>query len=527
MLARTVRHRADVSWNTLDDRWYVEHPWLDSEQGLQVTTQTVLFCDTVLAALTFRAESYALCEPQVFEKDGDARKASPDHYLQRVLRNPNEGQTGGEWMALQGLRVGLHGNSYNKIVSSRTAGVQAILPLEPGRVRVLDRMADWSVYYEHTPKVGPKETLGPGEMLHFRGLSVDGVRGVDIVPLIRQAVGIALAAERHEFRFLQKGARLSGLVSTEATLKNDVRDLAVKSWNETFGGANRSGSTAFLDRGFKFTPLSGSNRDAQFAELRDFQVGAILRALGVPGVVVGYAEKTSTYASAKEFFQYGLRRRLQDWLGPLERRISKVLLPEGDRHFLRFNMDNAMRGATEERITALVKATGGKPIYTQNEARAIEDMNPVDEKGADELGAPLNMGTAGGSDADAAPPPQPKKKPAPADPEEAARRDRGWQFALDAAARVVRKEIAHFAGTGARMGLAARYAKDAAGFRAAATAWYGEHAPAVSQALHLTDEAAGLYCQRQLDALLERGVAACESWEADVVPQLAAIAYGD
>jgi HK97 family phage portal protein len=521
------RVKADVSWQPLDERWYVEYPGIETEAGISVSSETVLRCGTVLAALTFRSESYALCEPQVFERDGDSRRPTPDHYLQVVLRDPNAWQTGGEWMGLQGYRLGIYGNSYNRIISSRTSVVDQLWPLEPARVRILEQHRDGTLTYEYRPKIGEPEPIGHDEMLHFRGLSIDGIRGVDMAVLIRQAVGIALAAERHEAKFLSRGVRLSGILSTENDkLSKETRDRAIASWNDAFSGHQGTGGTAMLEGGYKFTPMTSGHRDAQFVELRDFQVGEILRALGVPGVVVGYAEKTATYASASEFFKYGLRRRLQDWLGPIERRISKVLLMKGDRHFLRFNMDNALRGATEERIAALVSATGGKPIYTQNEARAIEDMNPAPEPSADQLGQPLNMSSGAPKPAEPKPGRVPPPPPEDEDGEEA-KIARGWRFAHDAAARVVRKEVLAFAGDGERKGIAFRYAKDAQGFRLAATDWYGKHADTVSAQLHIDRAAAALYCQRQLDSLIERGVAATATWESEVVPQLAAIAYGD
>jgi hypothetical protein len=128
-------------------------------------------------------------------------------------------------------------------------------------------------------------------------------------------------------------------------------------------------------------------------------------------------------------------------------------------------------------------------------------------------------------------PSMPQRSTTPARPEDdedaEALLARGWQFALDASARVVRREVAAIRGGGGRLGLAMRYASDPAGWRAALTEFYGKHAEHVAEALHLSAEDAQVYATGQRDVLLAEGVAVVETWENTVPQRLAALAWGE
>lgn len=530
--------QASVTWEErplggpLDPRWY-EPLGSMSRAGVMVTANTALNCGTVLAALRFLANSVAVCQSKVFVELGpDRRREDREHYLHRALRSPNAWQNGYRWRHQMLVWAALWGNAHNQIVPGRDAVVGELRPLHPSRVRVLDQMTDGSLLYGYrNPKTSREEKLSQSEVLHFRGVGRDGMSGDPIYTLMQNVVGIALAAERHVASFLRKGTRLSGVLSTPNVLTQDQRDLLKETWNQAWAGTDNVGRVAVVESDLKFTPMSPDNVKAQMLELRDFQVGEILRVLGVPGVVVGHAEKTATYASAEAFFEKGgIKHCVLPWVTNLEEEIDDSLISENDPHYVKFNLDILMRANTKDRYEALYRACGG-PWLSRNEVRRIEDLNPDPDPGMSEVLTPSNMMAEMDEEppepSTPTPPPQAPPPPPPdeEDEETAARRlARAEEVALEAAGRVVRREIAAIRGSNGTRGAAIRYARDPAGWQRWVEQYYRKHATHLAQTLRLPEEAARSYAERQKTALLAEGVAIVETWEDTVSPQLAALA---
>ncbi len=521
----------------MDDRWYQNGVLLDSGGvRLYLNPESMFYCGTVLAALRFLADAYAVCPPIVGRRlESGGRELLPRHRAQRLLRNPNAWQTGFEHRHLMMIWVASWGNAYNRIVGRFDNASAELRPIHPSRVKVLGQDSEGNVLYEYRPEHGVPETLDASEILHYRGISFDGVEGAPMYKLIQNVVRIALLVEQHIGTQLQKGTRLSGLLSAEAPMEKEARDSAREAWNAQVGGSSNSGGTAFVPFGVKFTPVSMNNKDAQLVEMSDKSVEAILRFLGVPGMVVGYqGDKASTYASAKEFFQSGgIKHCVLPRVTAMEQREAKTLLLEAeqDDYFVKHNMDALLRADTPERFSALVQASGG-PFLTENEARAIEDLNPDPDPSANRVLRPSNMTVdIAEQEKPETPAEQPRRRPSrPAPPDEDEGNEAlalGWQFALDAAARIVRREIAALKGSSGKLGLALRYASDPDGWRAAVSDYYEKHALTVADMLHITEEQARAYAGGQRDAVLADGVSAIETWEQTVPPKLAALAYGE
>lgn len=504
------------------------------ENGIALSAETILNCGTVLAAVRFRGDSWAMCPPSTYRKTSRGREEDPTHYSQVVLRNPNRYQTGNRWRHLNGVWMGTWGNAYNEILGGPMAFAQELRPLHPMWTSVADQRADGSLLYVVRQPGQAERRLGQEQILHFRDLSTDGISGVAIYKLIRTVVGIALLAERHAATFLRKGARLSGLLVPSKPLDQKERTDLRESANTTMGGASNTGTFGILPFGVDLKPISNTNREAQFAELSDQAVGAILRFLGVPGVVVGYADKTATYASAEAFFEKGgIKHCVLPIITNVEAEEEKALLLRGDGRQIKHNLDVLLRANTKDRYEALFKAIGG-PWMSRNEGRRIEDLNEDPDPEMDRILTPVNM-VPELPEPEAPEPPSPPSgtpmaPPAGASPDEeeedeeanaAALKARARWLAQSAAAQVVRREIA------AVTEKAPKYARNPDGWREWVAAYYDRHAAHVTKALDVPAAAARSYCDAQAADLLAGGAGVVASWESKVTPRLAALALGE
>lgn len=533
LLAHAIEPRAASAIDTspIADFWYGP-AGMESDAGIYVGPDTMMRCGTALAAVRFLADSIAMSPPHTFRRamvDGrEARIRDREHYTHRVLRRPNAWMSGWRWRHLQMVHLMMYGNAFNRIIGGTRAFVEELRPLHPSRMRVIDQLSDGSLLYEYqNPRTNTFERLGQSDVLHFRGLSADGFSGAEMYRLIRNAVGVALVAEKHVASFLKKGTRLSGVLVHPSTMEPEAEDRAIAGWNRAYAGADNVGAVALLQGGMEFKPLSVDAKQAQLFELRDQQVGEILRFLGVPGVVVGFADKTATYASAEAFFEKGgIKHSVLPWITNLEAEIEQALLMEDAEHFVKFNLDALLRASTRDRYEAMSKAIG-RPWMSPNEGRAQEDMNPDPDPDMDRVYAsnqpqPAEPDPPEPEDDDE-PPPAP---PPPADGGEGDDQARRMarQFAADAAARVVRREINALRN---QKTLALAAASDPAGWRDWVSRYYERHADHVAEALHLPAPKARAYAEAQAAELLSEGLIAASSWEDRVVPQLAALALGE
>jgi HK97 family phage portal protein len=363
----------------LSSFWYTSDPsgWVSERGPVGMSADTLLRCGTVYAAVGFRGDSWAMSQPSTFKRTADGREEQPNHPSQIVLRKPNRWQTGNRWRHLNGVRMALWGNAYNEMKGGDRSFADELWPLDPWRCRVVDQRNDGSLLYVYTDKVDGERRLGQERMLRFHDLSTDGLRGVDMYRLIRNIVGIALLAEQHMTTFLTKGTRISGLLVPTDPLEPEQRQQLRDSVNSDLGGASKTGTLGILPYGVKVEKIDTTHRDAQFQELSDGVVGAILRFLRVPGFVVGYqGDKANTYASAKETAQEALRHTVLPIITNVEAEEEKALLPDGSGLQIKHNLDILLRVNTKDRYETLVKATG-RPFMTGNEARTVEDMDQV------------------------------------------------------------------------------------------------------------------------------------------------------
>lgn len=523
-----------ASWPITDERWYTRdlsgYVIETGGSGVPVSADSIMRCGTVLAAVRFRGDSWAMCPPSTFRKTARGREEEPTHYSQLVLRNPNKRQTGNRWRHLNGVWLATWGNAYNEIVSLGKSFADELRPLHPSMVEIprdQPRTDGSLVYVYRVPGKEPRR-IGQENMLHFRDVSTDGISGLEMYRLIRNLVGIALLAEQHASTFLRKGTRISGLLVPSGPLGPDQRAELVRSANSDLGGTGATGALGVLPYGVDLKPLSLSNRDNQFGELSDQVVGMILRALGVPGVVVGWmGDKTATYASADAFFEKGgIKHCVLPILANVEAEEEKaLLLPESGLQ-IKHNLDSLQRANWKDRIAGLVQATGG-PILSVNEAREIEDYNQVDDPRFDKPHIPSNM--VGGAEEpgepadESMPPAQMPKPPMPDDDPDASAvgpslvEERLSRYETSAAQRVVRREMVALA-------KAPKFARDKDGWRAYVLEFYGKHAAHVAEIMMLAEDKARDYCDRQASTLLAEGAGAAEHWERDIPPRLVAMA---
>lgn len=359
----------------------------NSRSGVSVNIDSALKVSTVFACLRVLANGIAQVPLKLYREAADGSKTPAiDHPVYKLIyRRPNDWMTSFEFRQMLMFHAGLMGTAVAYIGKLRSKPAEMI-PLVPGTY-VLKQAADWSI----TCRLNNGDVLTQDQLFILRGPAWSGVAGLDALNLAREAIGLAIATEETHAALHANGTQPGGIISFKSSLDQPARDRLKAAWQNYQGGLHNKFKTAVLDMDATWTPINMKGVDAQHLETRRFQIEEICRDLGVFPQMVGYADKTATFASAEAFFLAHVVHTLNPWVENWEQSLARDLFPNEDDLLAKFSMQGLLRGdnATRAEFYASGIINGW---LTRNEARRLEDLNPLE--GLDKPLLPLNMGTA-------------------------------------------------------------------------------------------------------------------------------------
>lgn len=365
----------------------------ETESGEYVSDERAMRCAAVYACVRVLAESVAQLPLMLYRSREDGGKDRlVDHPLYRLLHyQPNLWQTSFEFREYAMAALLLRGNFYalkNMTGPPERAKLVELLPIHPAYVST-EQDERWRLRYTiRFPGKGAQE-VPEGNILHVRGLSMDGVTGLSPISYMRESIGLSIAAEKHGARVFKNGARPGGVLTTPKTLSDEAFKRLKEEWQEAFSGRNVH-RTAILEEGTKWEKMGMTNEDAQYLETRKFQRSEIAGIFRVPAHLINDLEK-ATFSNIEHQSQSFVSYSLTPWLVRFEQVFWRDLLTEQEKRdglYVKFNVDGLLRGDAKSRAEAL-KIQREWGIINANEWRALEEMNPRD--GGDVYLTPMNM----------------------------------------------------------------------------------------------------------------------------------------
>jgi HK97 family phage portal protein len=364
-----------------------------SSSGIVVNPQTALQQATVFACVKVLAESIAMLPCMLYRKSGRDRAPAVDHQLYEVLRyQPNEWQTAVEFWEMMVASLCLRGNAYAWPNWTRSQQIAELLPLHPDMVNVT-MGTGFKLKYQLTMPDGTFKDLGPGEIFHVRGLSLNGWLGISPIAYARESIGLALAAEKFGGQLFRNGAKMSGVLEHPTRISTEAYNRLKESFDAATSGENAH-KTQILEENMKYSKISMTPDDAQFLETRKLQRSEIAAIYRVPAHLVNDLEK-ATFSNIEQQALQFVTMALMPWLTRIEQAVRRDLIKKPERASLEvaYDVSLMLRGDAAAR-SAYYHAAILDGWMTRNEARDIESrlgivLNPIE--GLDLPLAPLNM----------------------------------------------------------------------------------------------------------------------------------------
>ena len=356
---------------------------------MRVSADAALRLAAVYACVRILSETMASLPIVVYRTRPDGGKDRiKDHWLyHRLARTPNRYQNPFEWREMLQGHLTLRGNAYCQILANTKGEITELLPIHPDRV-TLEMLSNGDYRYRISQAGGAELVLPRGEVWHLRGLSSDGLVGMSPIELARESLGMALAAQDYGARFFANDAKpTGGWIEFPGNFKDaEAKRVFRESYQQAQAGANR-GKVLVLENGMKFHEVGVTNRDAQFLELRKFQITDIARLFRVPPHMIADLDR-ATFSNIEQQSLEFVMHTMTPWAERWEAAIGRDLIFDSEALEVEFDFSNLMRGDVASR-SAYYQSGIQNGWLTRNEARAAENLNPI--AGLEQPLRPLNM----------------------------------------------------------------------------------------------------------------------------------------
>jgi HK97 family phage portal protein len=368
-----------------------------TNSGQYVTPARAMRSAAVLACVRILSEDLAALPLNLYRRTTEGAMLATDDPRFRLLHDsPNHLQTSMEMRESMVIDLLSHGSSYSQKVIGPN-GIEALYPLSAGLMTLVNPTAVYLppdaplVYRYSDPNSGNRVFLSD-DLWTCRMLSPGGtIASQSLILLAREAIGLALAAEEQGARLFKQGVQTDLTLSTDNDLDDDSKQQLRSAFMERHSGSDNAWMPLLLEGGLRATRIGLTAQESQYIEARSFQLQDIARIFRVPDVLLGVSQgKSSTYASAEQFFLSYTKHTLGPWCQRIEQSINRDLFAASETDlFAKHDLDSLERADLQTRYAAhSAGITAG--FLTRNEARRMENLPTL--PGLDTPLSPLNMG---------------------------------------------------------------------------------------------------------------------------------------
>ena len=372
-----------------------ENPRVDGLSARQLyATQANLH-----AVVSFLADSVSQLPLKVYSRSGENdRQRDRESVAAKLLYRPNADQTAYEFWNATVTELLLMGVSTVWVLpdTESQSGYQLrLIPKEwimdserktnyaPDSIRIMTNTGGEFIDIPRT------------EFVQFRMYSPGNPGGYQSpLAALRQTLNEQIQADKFRTEIWTSSGRFNAYLTRPANVQpwsDEQRKAFVTAFREGWGkGGSNAGKVPLLEDGMEIKPYQFNAKEAQYAETKQLSREDVAAAYHVNPSLIWHTT-TQTYASAKD----NARALYADCLGPtlqmLQQRVNAFLLPmvgADPSLYVEFDLTEKLKGSFEERASILQASVGG-PWMTRNEARADNNLPPVD--GGDELITPLNV----------------------------------------------------------------------------------------------------------------------------------------
>lgn len=353
-----------------------------TSSGFQVTSRNALSLPPVWACVDLLGKAGSVLPGNVFRHlpagGVQDRAKDPGHYLQPLIHDyVNPSLSAMEWRRLAICHYLLWGNHYSWIEWGNHNRPVAMYPLSPEQVRCKrDSLQSPIQYFIRDQKTGQETEFKDWEILHFRGMSLDGCTGLSPIGQMREAFGLVGATQQSAAAFHKHGFSQRLVLTYPGALDDEQMEKLRASFQESNAGLQNAHKALVLQNGITVAPFSINPKDAEFVLLAKFTDSKIYQIYGIPPHMVGDTERSTSWGTGMEQQTIVMIMfTLLPIINLLETTLEHVLLPPGTDRFIEYELKGLMRGDTAAR-GAWHKVMVELGVYSPNDVLRYENEEP-------------------------------------------------------------------------------------------------------------------------------------------------------
>jgi HK97 family phage portal protein len=350
-----------------------------SDAGVMVNEKQAMRVSTAFGCVTIISEDLSRLSLDIYQRIGDSVRISTEHRLYGMLHDrPNPNMSSMVWRGAQLASMCAYGNAYSWIKRDKAARPIGLYPLASDKTAPVWVNGELMYATTQTPN-GRAVAIDPWNILHFRGMSLDGILGLSPIQTCKNVFGLSLAAEKFGAQFFGNGARASGVLSHPGSLETEAYENLKKSVREWATG-EAALRPIILEEGMKWEQITIPPDDAQFLETRKFQRSEVAALYRVPLHLLQELERSTNNNIEHQSLDY-VRFCLAPKAVNVEQEINYKLL--SGPYTCEHNFRDLERGDFKSQADGLLALRSGGVYSTNDVLRALR-QNPISaEEGGD------------------------------------------------------------------------------------------------------------------------------------------------
>lgn len=360
-----------------------------SSFGPLVTDQTAMQVGTVYACLEKLGGAVLQLPLHHYRlaPSGDRERVNPPSRLWWLLNeSPSPAWTAASWKEWIVRCVKLRGDQHTEIVRARSGEPVGLKVHHPDCCSA--RLVDGRLRYDVMDPDGAVRGVDQDDMLHFAGFGFDGVKSLSAIKwAARNSIANSLGAAQYMGKTIADGGMPRIALTYPNALDKDQRQELRESFVRIYGNGEGGRLPLVMTQGGTAKELSISPVDMELMAARKMDKADICEAMGVPPIIIGDSEKTSSWGTGVEQVTLGwVRFSVQPMLARWEEEINRKLFRQAGQ-FFEFSLEALLRGDSKSQSEAFRAALGGPGTgdgwMSVNEVRKLKNLPALIDPEAD------------------------------------------------------------------------------------------------------------------------------------------------
>ncbi|MDH3267329.1 MAG: phage portal protein [Ignavibacteria bacterium] len=351
------------------------------ETKIAVTENNALTISPFFAGVNALAQSIAQLPLITYKRgDNDSRERATGIPEFDLLKSQvGEFTTSYEWRFAMMVKLLIKGNAFSQIFRNTKKEVIALKFIDHSQFKI----DNGQIKFQLKPNEDKTErefndlTLKRSDVLHLKYFIKNGVNGTGILEYATGALGFLLAAERFGTDFFTNSAIPRVLLIHPGELGETAEKNLIQSWVEKFKKRSKW-EPGVLSEGMDMKLLTIPNDQAQFLELRQFQITEIARFLRITPHKLQDLTR-ATFSNVVELNQEFIIDSLMPITINWQQAIQRDIFRKRPEYFCEFQFNDLIRGNLLDRFNAYRLAIQSR-FMTIEQVRKLENWNELSDE---------------------------------------------------------------------------------------------------------------------------------------------------